>query len=379
MRVVILSEQYHPRVGGAERVARMIAEAVVKMGWEAHVLTSGESFGTEAVNGVLVHRFDISGNLVKGITGDAQAVKELLAELNPAVIIVYALQTWGSDLILGDAGISRKGSKIILIPCGLSALSTLTRRVLYRQYLKLLRRRWRRFDHYVFHTRCGNDYRFLSDLVADRCTVVPNFFPHDTLTWSLSAADCYLDDCGLRNLTQRPFVLNVSNHYVLKGHAALIRKFLDSFPQQWQLVIAGSEPYGGRSCYGRCKRLGRGSDRISVLDGSDRKLVLSLYRRASLFFLTSKIEYFPLVLLEAQSLGLPFLSFPVGNVHELRGGIVVRPRDVTPHFVSDLLKQPALLKDLGARGKRQSLAEHSESRIQEQYMRMIRAIVDSHD
>jgi hypothetical protein len=35
------------------------------------------------------------------------------------------------------------------------------------------------------------------------------------------------------------------------------------------------------------------------------------------------------------------------------------------------------LNDLGARGRTQSLAEHSESRIQEQYVRMIRGLVDT--
>jgi glycosyltransferase involved in cell wall biosynthesis len=331
----------------------------------------------ESVNGVMVHRFNIAGNLAKGIRGETEAIKERLAELKPGIIIIYALQTWGSDIILGNGDIARNGSKIILIPCGLSALSTLARRIFYRGYLKLLRRNWRRFDHYIFHTRHGNDYRFLSDLVGDCCTIVPNFFPHDMLTWSRSAADRYLHDRGLRFLTQRPFVLNVSNHYRIKGHAALIRKFLKSFPDNWQLVIAGSEPHGGRSCYAQCKRESGRSDRISLLDGSDRRLVLSLYHRASLFFLTSQIEYFPLVLLEAQALGLPFLSFPVGNVRELTGGIVVRPQDVTPRFIRDLLRQPAVLKDLGTRGKMQSLAEHSESQIQEQYVRMIRGIVDT--
>jgi glycosyltransferase involved in cell wall biosynthesis len=375
MRAVIMSHQYHPQIGGAERVTRAIAEAVANSGWEAHVFTSGEQSDVEQMNGVIVHRFNVAGNFAKGIRGDTEEIRARLARLKPEVIIIYALQTWGSDIFLGNAAIPRNGSAIILIPCGLSALSTLTRRIFYRGYLRRLRRNWRRFDHYVFHTKHGNDYRFLGDLVGDRCTIVPNFFPHDMLTWSPTAADRYLQDHGLGHLTQQPFVLNVSNHYRIKGHATLMRKFLKSFPDSWQLVIAGSEPHDGRGCAAQCKRKSARSDRITLLDGSDRKLVLSLYHRASLFFLTSQIEYFPLVLLEAQAVGLPFLSFPVGNAHELLGGIVVRPRDVTPGFIRNLLQQPAVLKDLGARGQRQSLAEHSESRIQEQYVRLIRRIL----
>jgi glycosyltransferase involved in cell wall biosynthesis len=379
MRVVIISAYYHPRIGGAERVTQAIAEAVAGMGWEAHVFTSGKQSDIEHIDDVTVHRFNITGNLAKGIKGDTGIVEVRLGELKPELIIVYALQTWGSDIILQNEHIAAAGTKIILIPCGLSALSTLTRRIFYHGYLKLLQRNWQRFDHYVFHTRQGNDYRFLGKLVGNNYTVIPNFFPHDILDWSRVAADQYLHDQGLGFLTQRPFVLNVSNHYRVKGHAALIRKFMKSFPDDWQLVIAGSAPNGGRNCEAQCKRESTRSDRITLLDGSDRKLVLSLYHRASLFFLTSQIEYFPLVLIEAQALGLPFLSFPVGNVHELAGGMVVRPRDITPGFIKNLIQHPAMMKDLGARGQMQSLAEHSESRIQEQYVRMIRKIVDTTD
>jgi glycosyltransferase involved in cell wall biosynthesis len=247
----------------------------------------------------------------------------------------------------------------------------------YRGYLKRLRQDWRRFDHYVFHTRQGNDYRFLGELAADRCTIVPNFFPHDILEWSPTAAERYIHDRGLGFLTQHPFVLNVSNHYRIKGHRVLINKFLSTFPDDWRLVIAASEPHGGRSCGAQCRRESARSNRITLLDGSDRELVISLYHLASLFFLTSQIEYFPLVLIEAQAVGLPFLAFPVGNANELAGGVVVHPRDVTCRFISDLIGQRAILNDLGARGRTQSLAEHSESRIQEQYVRMIRGLVDT--
>jgi glycosyltransferase involved in cell wall biosynthesis len=182
---------------------------------------------------------------------------------------------------------------------------------------------------------------------------------------------------GLELLTQQPFVLNVSNHYRIKGHRALINKFLSTFPDDWQLVIAGSNPKGGKSCYAQCYRTSARSSRITLLDGADRKLVVSLYQLASLFFLTSQIEYSPLVLMESQAAGLPFLAYPVGNASELAGGVVARPRQVTRRFIGNLLGQPDVLKDLGARGRMQSLAVHSESRIKEQYVRLIRGLMDA--
>lgn len=371
MRVAVISEFYHPNIGGAERVSRAIAEAAAGSGLETHVITSGNEAGCELINGVEVHRFNITGNLVKGIKGEINAVVKCLDTIAPDIVIVYALQTWGSDLILQGRYTAPADTKLVVIPCGLSALSSIARKIIYNRYLNLLHKHWKQFDHYIFHTKTGYDYQFLGELTVERQTIIKNFFPGDVLGWSPELADQHFQELDLDFLSERPFVLNISNHYKIKGHATLIRNFTQCFPHDWQLVIAGSTPDGVRNCENSCLKQAARSDRISILDGTDRKLVLSLLHRASLFFLTSRIEYCPLVLLEAQAAGLPFLSFPVGNAHELSGGITIDSRRLSPQYIENLLQQRPKLDELGRRGRAQSRAEHSEPVIQEQYMRLL--------
>jgi glycosyltransferase involved in cell wall biosynthesis len=47
---------------------------------------------------------------------------------------------------------------------------------------------------------------------------------------------------------------------------------------------------------------------------------------ADLFLFTSRVECAPLVILEAMAAGAPWVSFDVGNVSELAGGIVAGNR-----------------------------------------------------
>ncbi|HHH45340.1 MAG TPA: hypothetical protein ENK49_14505, partial [Gammaproteobacteria bacterium] len=150
MRVVVISEHYHPQIGGAERVSQAIAEASAAEGWDTHVFTSGKPSDVEHLNDVTIHRFEISGNMTKGIKGDTRLIRKHLNELHPEVIVVYALQTWGADILLQNGNTAPSGARVILVPCGLSALSTLTRRLYYFSYLKRLKRDWQRFDHYIF-------------------------------------------------------------------------------------------------------------------------------------------------------------------------------------------------------------------------------------
>lgn len=63
------------------------------------------------------------------------------------------------------------------------------------------------------------------------------------------------------------------------------------------------------------------------------KDVLAMYRQASIYAMSSRFEGLPLVLIEAQSMGLPIVSFdcltgPAEIVEDGRNGILVPPLDV---------------------------------------------------
>jgi glycosyltransferase involved in cell wall biosynthesis len=370
MKLLLISEFYSPRIGGAETVVRMIGEHFARLGWEVHVVTGGREESWEEINGVKVHRVPVSGNLVKGIKGDIEQLKTRIRQLQPDVTFVYAMQTWGSDLFVGDSDFLKNSTRLVVAPCGLSALSSIARRIAYWRYLRTIKLTASRFDHYVFHTRQGNDFKYLANAVHDNYSIIPNAVPSDVLRWSRESAVEYLKQKGLADLLDHKIVLNVSNHYRIKGHRRLMRIFDSAFPEDCRLVIAGTIPEGGQGCYKECARTVAVSRNKILIDGSDRFTVLSLYKIARLFLLSSSVEYFPLVLLEAQGSRLPFLSMPVGNASELEGGIVLSPKKITKTVVSNLLGNEAVLQSVAERGYRQATESCPEARVMQEYEKL---------
>ncbi|MNX65813.1 putative glycosyltransferase EpsF [compost metagenome] len=377
MRILFVSEFYYPRIGGAEKVVQMVAEHCAQQGWECHVATTGTTSSTEVINGVQVHRLPISGNLVKGIKGDGTAFTRLIDSIKPHVLFIYALQTWGSDLTLINRSQLDPEIKVVLVPCGLSALSSFARRILYSAYLRRLKASLQAFDHYIFHTTIGNDFRFYSGLPRSSYSIIPNAASSELFQLNRESAESRLRDAGLAQLTTSNFVLNVSNHYSIKGHQDLIASFTKCFPKGFRLVIAGTQPSSGRSCYNECKSKSDEHENILLVDGSERSLVLALYRTAKLFFLSSSIEYVPLVLLEAQASRLPFISFPVGNAREMEGGVVLSKQEITPPFIQTFLNDDQRLNQLGEQGYLQVQRSFKQEIVLQQYQTLFEKISPS--
>ena len=61
---------------------------------------------------------------------------------------------------------------------------------------------------------------------------------------------------------------------------------------------------------------------------------------ATLFLHGSKLEAFPIVILEAMATATPFISTDVGNVQELKGGIVIHDEKEMSQTIDNLLNNP---------------------------------------
>jgi glycosyltransferase involved in cell wall biosynthesis len=83
---------------------------------------------------------------------------------------------------------------------------------------------------------------------------------------------------------------------------------------------------------------------LKVVDGSAPGAALEAVAAADLFLFTSQVECAPLVILEAMAAGTPWVSYPVGNVEELPGGIVARSSRELQLAASEILDgaHPAL-------------------------------------
>ncbi|RYX78295.1 alpha-L-glycero-D-manno-heptose alpha-1,3-glucosyltransferase, partial [bacterium] len=127
MNILITSEFYYPNIGGAEKVAQIIAEGLVKKG---HLVTVATTYlvdrKLDVLGGVKIEEFDITGNAAKQIQenkkGDIKRYQELLLDTKFDVLFQYAAQTWHTDIAFKV--LDKITAKKILVPCGFSGLTT---------------------------------------------------------------------------------------------------------------------------------------------------------------------------------------------------------------------------------------------------------------
>jgi glycosyltransferase involved in cell wall biosynthesis len=181
---------------------------------------------------------------------------------------------------------------------------------------RAIKRHYPRLDGLVTLTERDRDRyrRALGD--TTRLAAIPNAAP---------------DFGGIRSDGRAKRVIAVGRLTRQKGFARLIRAFAQVAADRpdWDLVICGEGPrrahlervISGLEMEGRVTLAGRVEDVASALAAS------------SIFALSSRVEGFPMVLLEAMAVGLPVVSFdcPTGPreiVEDGRNGLLVRPGDV---------------------------------------------------
>jgi glycosyltransferase involved in cell wall biosynthesis len=334
LRILATVERYAPAIGGAERVVQRISEGLAKRGHDVHVLTGGAAEDAE-LGGVKVHRVAVSGNEARGIRGDAGAVLRTIERVAPDIVFNYAAQTWATDCCFEL--LSRPDRpRMVMAPCGFSGLRS--RR--YRDYFASLGERLRRYDALVLHSAVYQDWDFARDAGAGPMFVVPNGAdpPADR------------DALGLRSPGE-PLVVTVGSHVYSKGHgefAGTIRQLVDRRPVRGAIVAPPRHGLDAlRGCQAACSFRARHRS-LQLVNGSSPATVAAVLAAADLFLFTSRIECAPLVVLEAMAAATPWISYDVGNVSELPGGVVVGARDDLLPTAMRLLDDPD--SDLGAEG-----------------------------
>jgi glycosyltransferase involved in cell wall biosynthesis len=153
------------------------------------------------------------------------------------------------------------------------------------------------------------------------------------------------------------------------------RKGADVLHRAWQLVAQ-------RRPDARCLMIGPVGDfvpssleRLEVLPAVGPIELREFLRRARVVTLPSRAEAVPMVLVEAMSLGRPFVSTPVGGIPELasEGGILVDVDDDVElaNRLTDLLADADMARAMGERGRRFCMKTRSieviDARLRELY------------
>jgi len=312
MKILHTVEFYPPSRGGAQEVIRQLSERLAARGHEVTVATTRLPERTQdAINGVRVVGFDVSGNAVRGLRGEVQAYQEFLRQGQFDVMLNYAAQQWTADAAFPVLEALPYGR--IFVPCGFSALYAPA----YQEYFTALPAVLRRYQRLVFHASRYRDIDFARQHGMEHLVVIPN--------------GAGLDEFSTRQASFRqrytipeqvPLLLSVGSHTGAKGHRATIEAFRRAKIGPAVLVIIGNT-FPGKNCRHDCHRRAAWTRLASfgrkqvLLLAPPRSEVIAAYQAATLFVFASNIEYSPLVLYEAMAAGVPFIASPAGNTAEI--------------------------------------------------------------
>jgi glycosyltransferase involved in cell wall biosynthesis len=219
--------------------------------------------------------------------------------------------------------------------------------------------RLRSYDGLILHSTVYQDWDFAARAGVERMFVVPN------------GADPPESGEALRaQIAGGSIVVTVGSHVYTKGHCDFARA-TRRLGRQRPLtgVIVAPERHGLdalRGCQLACRtraRVRRGG--LRILDGVTPGIAADAIAAADLFLFTSRVECAPLVILEAMAAGTPWVSYDVGNVSELPGGIVVRSHAELLDTASRILNGDR--PQLGAQGREAWDANHRWESIVARY------------
>jgi len=390
MKLLFCCESYWPHRGGVQEVVRQIAERMAAAGHDVSVAArSHPDRRTDVHNGVRIHSFDISGNLVTGIHGEVDRYRRFITEFDGDAILIKAAQQWSFDAVwpVLDQIKARK----VFVPCGFSSFYEPSFKDYFRQLPDILRK----FDHLIFYAENYRDIDFAKANGITAFSIVPNGASEVEFGRNRQTEGRLRNEFGIP--VDDLIFLTVGSPINAKGHETVEQAFrqVDFGAQGATLILNGNWPpkrlsvayfhhilqrlanlnsrraielfreLGVRGIISRLfpkppderTRLAKPSSvataatqgaavvasasRVSVPAPSAPKTVLRLdlprgkvvdaFFEADLFVFASKVEYSPLVLFEAAAAGTPFLTVPVGNSREIvrwTGGGWICPAEV---------------------------------------------------
>lgn len=409
MKILFCCESYWPSRGGVQEVIRQIAERMTAAGHDVAVATRKLPDRTsDTLNGVRIHEFGVSGNLVTGIRGEVARYQQFITSFDGDAILIKAAQQWTFDAlwpVLDDIKVRK-----VFVPCGFSSLFEPS----FAEYFGEMPGILRKFDHLIFYAEGYRDIDFARAHGIETFSIIPNGasetdfgrVANGTLRSKLEIAE---DD----------FVfLTVGSPAIAKGHNEVAAAFakMDTGGRNATLILNGTSPptkllsllrpkslargvvmlwrEGARSVWSRLFPPPKSSTAVTAT-GTKRVLRLDLPRadvinaflEADLFVFASRVEYSPLVLFEAAAAGTPFVTVPAGNASEIvrwtgggilcsadvdeRGYVRVSP-DVLASEMERAIRSPDLLNQLGAAGRQAWRERFTWATIAKSYERVLR-------
>jgi glycogen(starch) synthase len=356
MRVLVVSNQYAPAIGGIEVLLRQLCPALRDRGHEVSVLTSTHRDAPDArseIDGIPVHRVGLIQALMKrdpaGVARARRAAARVLDEVAPDVV-------HGHDLGANLWVVMRAGSGVpVITTMHVGGLGTLEVSQLGPMTQLLCRTSWLTG---VSQAVVDDAVRLVPEL-ADRCSVIVNGVPP-------SPEPEPPDPQGHR-------IVGAGRLAPEKGFDVLLRALpavLARHPST-ELLLAGDGP-----CRQELETLLDELDiraAVTMAGGVRHDRIPGLLASANVVAIPSRYEGMPLIALEAAAAGRPLVATPSPGIAEVvvdgATGTLVPSEDPEAMAValSDLLGDPARAATFGAAGRRRVVDHFSLVRTVDAY------------
>lgn len=374
MRLLLAAHTFWPEVNGVAEVVRQIATRLAARGHEVHVATRRRRSlpATEMVGGVHVSRFALEGNGREGIRGDLEAYRAFVEGGQWDAIEIHCAQSWPLDALLDRFHAIR--ARKLFVGHGLSELTN----PLWSSYFDRLAHALPHFDRVVALSAFLEEAEVCRRAGMAPPAVVPN------------AVDLEEWDCprlGIREpwgIGTRPWLVSVSNHSPVKGHDAFFKAVENvrmAVPAVTATVIGGPYPaerWGlGRlgvsgGCWYACQVRKFSTRCVSLRANAPRPEVVSALMEADVVLVTSLREAAPLVILEAQAAGTPWVAFNVGSIRENPGGMLAGNAREMAEMAVSLIRRPDKAAELAADGRRATIERGGWDRVAVLHERLCR-------
>ncbi len=371
MRIAIVASDYAPTVGGVQTAVRQIARHLTRANHAVTILSSQPrgTLAIETMDGMVVHRFPWGRQPLWSLPLRAvqtlRGIARVLRDFKPDLVHVHFLSINALWVLLLHSVlhftliVSAHGNDIQGIP----------QRSRVQRWM--LTRLFQRADAILFcSSYVQRDAASYLRHVSPRAIVgvIGDGFDPD----EFADVRAYPHDA--------PYLLAVGRLVHKKGFDLLIRAFAKisyEFPQ-FQLLIAGDGEERGALEKTIDELQMRG--RVILLGFTDRAQTLALFCGCEFFVLSSRLEPFGIVVLEAMAAHKAVLATKSGGVIDLMqpgiNGWLIEPDDVDAlaQGMREMLAKPAATRALGERAYA-TIERHTWAAVTRQYIEVFERVL----
>ena len=379
MRIAIVASDYAPTVGGVQTAVRNIAHHSARMGHCVTILsadpqgflaTAGGAYPSGLVDGITVHRFPWGRRPILTLPIRALwtlvSMARVLRDFEPDIVYIHFLSINALYVLLLHYVMrfklvaSARGNDIQGIP---------NRSRGQRWMLTHLFRR-------------ANAILFCSSFVQRDAAPFLQGIPPTTFV-GVVADGFNADEFENRQPFEypHPYIFGAGRLVHKKGFDLLVRAFSlisTDFPHV-HLLIAGDGDE--RQKLERCIDELNLSDRVNLLGFADRDKTIALFLGCEFFVLSSRIEPFGIVVLEAMAARKAVLATKSGGVMDLVqdgiNGMLVEPSvEALAAGLREMLSHPAATRAMGERAV-ETIQNRTWAAVTEQFIQVFEHVLNS--